>query len=164
MASFRRQSLRRWITWAVIAAAIVVAVLVALVAGGVLVLFSNSPTPVTISSVHLVIQEDNTSSGVGWFGPWSINYTQAEGFPIQVAPGNTFSIVWENVINFDSVPHSIYRVTSSPPFTIASTLPALAHTVPQDSGDFNLAISVGVPSSPGGTYAVTLVVDCITAS
>jgi len=160
----RRQTLRRVIGWAVVAVAIFVVILVALVAGGVLVLFSNSPPPVTISSVHLIIQEGNTTSGVPWFGPWSINYTSAEGFPLQVAPGNTFTIVWANVINFDSMPHTMYKVNPSSPFTIASTLPALPHTVPQDSTDFNLAISVGVPSTGGSTYAVTLVVDCVTPS
>jgi hypothetical protein len=156
----RRQTLRRVIGWAVVAVAIVVIVLVALVAGGVLVIPpAHSPSPVTVTTVHLIIQEGN-SSGTPWFGPWSINYTT--GFPLEVPPGSTFSIVWENVANFDSVPHQIYKVTPSPPFTIASTLPSLPHTLPADSNDFNLGIYIAAPSSPGSTYTVTVVVDGIT--
>jgi hypothetical protein len=160
MQPLRRRALRRFITIALIAVAIVVIVLVALVAGGVLVVPSHSATPVTISSVHLVIQEENSSGGP-WFGAWSINYTGAEGFPIHVAPGGVWWIVWENIFNFDSVNHTIYRVTPSSPFTIASTVPALPDNVLWGSEGGNLQINVATPSTPGATYAVTLVVDTL---
>jgi hypothetical protein len=160
MAPLGRRGLRRFITIAVVVVAIVVVVLVGLVAGGVLVLPSNSPAPVTISSVHLVIQEGNTSS-VPWFGPWSINYTANEGFPLEVPSGETWSVVWANFFNFDSVNHTIYSVTPSHPFTIAYTLPALPHIVAAASEGSNLGIYVAAPSTPGATYAVTLVVDTL---
>lgn len=159
----RRRALRRGISVGVVAAAIVVVVLLSLIWGGVLVLRSNSPTPVTISSVHLVIEEENSSTGP-WLGPWSINYTGAEGFPLHVAPGGTWSIVWETIINFDSVNHTISKVSPSSPFTIASTLPALPLHLLADSEGGNLAITVAAPSTPGGTYAVTLIVDALESS
>ena len=143
---------------AVVAAAIVVVVLVGLIAGGILVLPAHTTSPVTISYVDLEIKQGNTSAGVPWLGRGFINYTEAEGFPLQVAPGGTFSIVWENIINLDDVPHTIYKVTPNPPFTIASTVPPLPDTIAV-AGEGNLGIYVGVPSTPGATYAVTLVVD-----
>jgi len=159
----QRRKLRQWLSLGVMAAAIVVVVLLALIWGGVLVLRSNAPAPVTISSVHLVIQEQNTSTGP-WLGPWSINYTGAEGFPLQVAPGSTWSIVWETIINFDNVSHTISKVSPTHPFTVASTLPALPLTIPADSEGGNLAIYLAAPSTPGATYAVTVVVDALATS
>jgi len=166
----RSRLLRRAITIAIILVAIVVIVLVALVADNILVLPGSSPSPVTVSYVHLIIEEGNVSSPSGgtWFGgPWFLNYSTSEGFPLQVKPGGSFSIVWENLINFDSVNHTIYGVTAyspggSHPFTIASTLPALPHKYQWGSEGGNLAIYVTVPSTPGTTYPVTLVVDALT--
>ena len=165
----RRRLLRRGITIAVIVAAIVVVVLVALVADNILVLPGSSPAPVTISYVHLIIEEGNVSgpSQGTWFGgPWFLNYSTTEGFPIQVASGGTFNIVWENIINFDTVNHTIYSVTAySPgnghPFTIANTVPALPQHYIADREGGNLAMYVTVPTTPGKTYAVTLVVDAL---
>jgi len=162
MSPLSRRSLRRGITIAVIAAAIVVIVLVGLIAGGVLVLASNNSGTVTISYVHLVIQEGNTTNGP-WFGRWSINYTEAEGFPIQVPSGGNFSIVWLSIINLDGISHTIYsvKVSPAPPLKFAYTMPKLPLTIPGDAEGGTLGIYIGVPSNPGATYAVTVFVNAL---
>ncbi|MGP8075553.1 MAG: hypothetical protein ACLP8Y_02290 [Thermoplasmata archaeon] len=151
-----RRRLRRILTYAVIAVAILVVVLLALVEGGVLVLSSNSPAPVTISSVHLVISEGSTA-GTPWFGPSSINYTAAEGYPIQVSPGGSWTVVW-TFFSLDTKPHNVTGVFPFSPFTLKSTMPGLPYAVaPGDDGA--LAMSITAPSSAGGTYAVTVNID-----
>lgn len=166
----RRRILRRGILIAVIVMAVVVVVLVALVAENVLVIPGNPSGPVTVSYVHLIIEEGNISgsSGGPWFsGPWFLNYSTSEGFPLQVGAGDTFTIVWENIINFDSVNHTVYSVTASSsagshPFTIANTVPALPHHYLYDSEGGNLAITVTVPKTPGTTYPVNVFVNALT--
>lgn len=157
MQSFRRSAVRRVVTYLIIAAAILVVVLVALIGLGVLVLPSNSSAPVTISSVHLEIEQGVTSNGDPWLGPSSINYTSAEGYPIQVDPGKTWSVVW-TFINFDDVSHNITLVTPSAPFAKPATQPSLPYGI--YAGDEGaLSIILTAPSTPGATYAVTLMVD-----
>jgi len=156
MSAFRRRSVRRLVTFALIAAAIVVVVLVALIGLGVLVLPATQTTPVTISSVHLIVDQGQSSSGFPWFGPSSINYTSAEGYPFQVAPGHTWSVVW-TFTNLDSVSHNVTQVSPSSPFTKPATQPALPYAVgPGEDGA--LSIILTAPSTPGSTYAVTLIV------
>lgn len=163
MSPLRRRALRRWISVAIAAVAVIVVVLLGLIAGGILVLPSGpTPAPLTVSYVVIEIQQGNTSNGVPWFGPSPINITT--GFPISVAPGATWSVVWLNFFNFDSVNHTINRVTPSAPFRPVSTLPVLPYTVPYDSGDHNLQINLQAPSTPGGTYVVTVVVTALTES
>jgi hypothetical protein len=154
-----RRAFRRTIFLAVLVVAIVVVVLVALIAENVLVLPSNTPAPVTISYVDLKILEGNGANNEPWFGPNFINYSGGEGYPIQVTPGGTWTVVW-TFINFDNVTHTVYKVaTPTPLFTIASTLPGLPYSLPAGNDHGALAISVTAPSSPGATYAVTVVVD-----
>lgn len=152
-----RRYVRRFLTFAIIAVAVVVVVLVILIGLGTLVLPSKSSAPVTISMVHLIVQEGNTSSGVPWLGPWSINYTTAEGYPLQVSPGGTWSVAW-TFFNFDYLAHTIKRATPSPPFTIASYVPGVPYTV-NGGEDGGLSMVISAPSNPGSTYAVTLIVD-----
>lgn len=154
-----RRTARRVIVYLVIAVAVIVVVLVAMIGLGVLVLPSNTPAPVTISSVHLVIEQGTTPGGAPWFGPGSINYTSAEGYPIQVTPGGTWSVVW-TFINFDVHGHNITQVTAgpNPPFTKPSTLPALPYAIAALDDDGLLSITVTAPSTPGATFAVTLTV------
>lgn len=157
----RRRRIRRALSVAVAAVAVFVVVLIALIVGGVLIIPSGSgPAPITVRYVTLVIQQGNTSSGVPWFGPSPINFTS--GFPIQVAPGANFSIVWLSFFNFDSINHTINRVSPSSPFTLVSTWPTIPYLVPYDSEGHNLAIWMKAPSTPGATYAVTVVVTATT--
>jgi len=158
-----RRTVRRLIFFAVIAVAIVVVALVALVADGVLVLPSNSSAPVTITSVHLEIDQGNTSGGHPWFGPSSIYYGAANGYPLSVAAGASWSVVW-TFINFDDVAHTVYKVSPATPFTIGTTQPTLPYSVPAGYDDGALAINVIAPSNPGATFAVTLVVQAETVS
>lgn len=159
MSSFRRRSVRRVLTFVIAAVAIVVVVLLALIAEGILVLPSNSPAPVTISSVQLQIDQGVTVNGDPWLGPSIINYTSAEGYPIQVAPGGTWSVAW-TFINFDNVPLTISQVSPhpSPPFSNPTTVPSLPYTVAAGDDDGALSIIVTAPSDPGATYSVILVV------
>lgn len=161
MSPLRRRALRRGIAIAIAVVAVIVVVLLGLIAGGILVLPAPpSPTPVTVSYVVLQIQQGNTSDGVPWFGPSPINITT--GFPLSVTPGGTFSVVWLNFFNFDSVNHTINRVTPSAPFRPVSTIPTLPFLVAYDSGDHNLQINIQAPSPGGGTYVVTVIVTALT--
>lgn len=156
MASFRRSTVRRLFTVLLIAVALLVVVLVALIGFGVLVLPAHSSAPVTISSVHLVIDQGVTSTGQPWLGPSSINYTSAEGYPLQVSSGQTWSVAW-TFINFDDAAHSITLVTPSAPFAKPTTQPSLPYNVlAGDEGA--LSIILTAPSTPGVSYAVTVTV------
>jgi len=166
-----RTVVRRAISIAIVAVAIFVVVLLALILGGVLVLPGHSPSPVTIRYVRLVVLEGNTSSGVPWFGPGtqSINFTL--GFPIQVGPGDTYSITWSSFLNFDPVAHTFREVTwnTTPPIsgsliTKATTLPALPDLVAANADDQNIEIYLTAPYTPGATYAVTVVLNALPIS
>lgn len=163
MNPLRRRTFRRWLTYAVIAASVVVVILLILIANGTLVLPSKSPAPVTITYVHLQVLEGNTSAGYPWFGPNSTSVTFTNGFPLQVAPGGTFSVVWLHVTNFDSIPHTLKSVlwstTPSVNVTKASTIPALPDTIAPDTGESNLEFIFTAPSTPGATYSVNAVLS-----
>lgn len=165
MARMSRRTLRRWVTVAIVAVAAVVVILLALILGGVLVLPGSGPASVTITGVHLVVLEGNTSNGIPWFGPTSPSTNYTTGFPLSVGPGKTFSIVWASFINFDSVAHTIRAVTwtTSPATNVTkpTTVPGLPDTIPADGDDENLGIYMTAPSTPGATYAVTVVVDAL---
>ena len=155
-----RRALRRWLGAAIAVAAVVVVVLLVLVAEGVLTIpAAHAPTPVTIQRVQFVIQQGVTSD-VPWFGPSPINFTT--GYPLQVAPGAVWSVVWENFFNFDRYNHTINRVTPSAPFGVSSTLPALPDVVPFDSEGNHFAVYLQAPSTPGSTYVVTVTVSALT--
>jgi hypothetical protein len=173
MSPLGRRTVHRVIFIAVAVAAIVVVVLLALIAGGILVVPSSSASPVTITSVRLIIVEGNTAAGVPWFGPDSINETN--GYPLQVAPGGSWSVPW-SFLNFDNVSHSVYKViptsvpvtSSGTSFTIAGYYYAdisvtLPYTVPAGE-DASLSIRVTTPNEPGSTFAVTLTVDTVSVS
>lgn len=165
MPSFgRRRAIRQVIAVSVIVAAAIVVILLVLILEGILVLPSNSPSPVTIDSVQLQIHEGNTASGLPWFGPSEINYTEAEGYPVQVVPGGSWAVDWA-FENFDNHYHNITAVYPQSPFTLASTTPPLPYQVGPDADQCTLTISVQAPSTPGTTYdLVTVVVYAGTVS
>jgi len=173
MNPLRRRSLRRAIFAAVAIATVVVVVLVALVAAGVLVLPSNSTAPVTITSVHLVIEQGKNANNVSWLGPSSINMTA--GYPYQVAPGANWSVSWF-IQSFDTVNHSVYKVipTSVPKTTagtnftiggyqVAGNWVRLPFVVPP-LDEVSFQIFVAAPNQPGGSFALTLTVNALTIS
>jgi hypothetical protein len=156
MASYRRVSRHPLLTVSIIAAAIVVVVLVALIAFGVLVLPSNGPAAVTIQSVHLKVIEGNTSQGDPWLEPNVVNYTSAEGYPHSLAPGATWTVVWQ-FINFDDVSHNVTFVAPSAPFAKPAVVPSLPYGV-RAGDEGTLTMTLTAPSTPGVTYALTLTV------
>jgi hypothetical protein len=165
----RRRKLRRTLAVALVAAAVIVVVLVVLVAAGVLVLPSNSPKPVTITSVTLHILQGEGPNGIGWFGASYVNYSAATGndYPMTVAPGGTWGVSW-SVQNFDnsSASHTIYSVVADAPFVIASTSPSMPFLVVSGLDSHTLlSITVAAPSTPGITYAdVMIIVNAQTPS
>jgi len=156
MVSYRRMSRHPLLTVSIIVAAIVVVVLVALIAFGVLVLPSNSPAPVTIQSVHLKVIEGNTSQGDPWLEPNIVNYNSSEGYPHSLAPGATWTVVWQ-FINFDDASHNITFVSPSAPFAKPAVYPSLPYGV-RAGDEGTLAMTLTAPSTPGVTYALTLTV------
>jgi hypothetical protein len=163
----RRRKMRRAIAAAVVAVAALLVVLVVLVAAGVLVLPSNNPKPVTITSVTLHILQGGVSNGSGWFGPSYVNYSAATGqeYPVSVAPGGTWGVSW-GFLNLDNsgASHTIYSVTANAPFTIASTTPPMPDVIPPGSDHNTLSIVVAAPSTAGATYTVTIIVNAETPS
>lgn len=167
----RRLARRQAITIAVAAAAVVVVVLTVLIAAGVLVLKSPSPAPVTISSVELhIIQGENASSSEPWFGPSYINYTTADGYPKQVAPGATWEIPW-TFITFYNGTREIYSVgpansTVNPDdstFTAPSTVPALPAFIASTDHGYMEIYETAPSNRSGATLSLTLIV-CALAS
>ena len=128
----RRRSRRRArLLWTLVAAvAGLVVLLVALVGFGYLRLPSAPPPSVTVSQVDWTVLEGTTSSGVGWFGNSSFNYSLAEGFPLTVAAGSSFSVVW-TTMNWDISPHTVSYVAVSSPFTLDRSTPAFRSPRPR---------------------------------
>lgn len=152
---------KRLVLWlGVGAVAIVLVVLVTLVAAGVLVLKPSTSATITVSEVELHILQGSLAGGGGWFGPSFINYTAAEGYPIQVAVGGSWSVSWM-FDNLDNANHTVYTVGPTPPFTIAASSPALPHTVAAGADRALITFTLGVPGNATGTYAVTLTVDAL---
>jgi hypothetical protein len=159
MSFLSRKPVRRAIYIAVVLMAVVVVTLTILVASGVLVLRSSGSGSVTVRSVYLNVDQGRTSGGSLWFVPGDVNYTSANGYPVQVSPGGSWTIVW-TFFSMDTVSHTIYRVvvTSSPnaSFTFHSSTPSIPLTVPGGDEDAKLAITITAPSTPGISYAVTV--------
>jgi len=161
MPSFGRRRFSRLLALALIAAAVVVVILLVLILGGVLVLTSNGPAPVTIDGVHLQIHEGNGTAGP-WFGPDSIYYGTAEGYPLQVAPGGTWTVNWF-FVSVDPHFHNVTGVLPQGGFTRGTTQPPLPYEVgPNDDGA--LTIPLIAPSTAGATYALVTVVVVIDAT
>jgi hypothetical protein len=156
----RRRPFQVIIWGLVVVAAVVVATLLVLVGMGVLVLSSNSsPSPVTVTSVHVQIAQGMTPSGTPWFGQTWVNLTTpAQGYPYQVSPGQSWS-VGLLLVNFDNATHTVYRVTASPPFTVAGTHPGVPCAFPGGSDEGTFLVYVTAPSTPGVTYSVNLLVS-----
>jgi len=136
----------------------IVIVLLVLIGTGTLVLPAASGAKVTIAAAQWHIEQGTTKSGFGWFGPNEINATEADGLPIEVAPGGTFQLVL-TLSNLDSVNHTIYSVSAASPFGVVSSVPRLPTLVISGADDWNLAVTVSVPgSSDGSSYTVELTV------
>jgi hypothetical protein len=138
-----------------------VALLIALVATGVLVLPPPAPATVTIVGVDWTIEEGTTSLGYGWFGPNEINLTETDGLPFDVASAGSFVLVLA-LSNLDSVNHTIHSTTAVPPFHVTGTTPALPRIVLSGEDDWFLRVSLDAPTvSSSQSYTVALTLDAL---
>jgi hypothetical protein len=141
----------------------VVIVLLVLIGTGILVLPSSSSATVTITAAQWHLEQGTTKFGFGWFGPDVINSTEADGLPIQVASGATFQLAL-TLSNLDSVNHTIYSVTAGSPFQVTGSTPHLPALVLSGADDWNLAVTIAVPSvASDSSYSVELTVVALVA-
>ncbi len=154
----RRWDRRRLIGLGVVIGAVVVALLVVLIALGVLVLPAQPAAQVTVSSVHWTLVQGSTGHGFGWFGPSEFNYTYP-AYPVEVPPGHTFVVVW-TFSNHDLSSHSIVSISAASPFRFVSSQPSIVPplNVPagEDSGLLDLTIQA--PNDGGATFSLALTV------
>lgn len=149
-------------TIGVAVAVIVLAVLLLLIAEGVLILPGTAgPAPVSVNAVQYTILQGTNASGNGWFGPNQVTYSGAvNGFPYKENPGATFSVSIE-LRNFDSQEHTLYSVSVSAPFVFSSTTPGLPAEIPAGTDDALLQIYVTAPSSPGTTLTLFVTLNAL---
>ncbi|MGI0052999.1 MAG: hypothetical protein ACRECR_01900 [Thermoplasmata archaeon] len=142
-------------------ASVVVALLV-LVGVGVLILpDTSSSSPVSVTAVQVTILQGTLANGQGWFGSSPYTLTgAANGYPYHVSPGASFSITLV-LTNNDSLPHTVYSVSVSPPFTFAGTNPTLPATLAPFQDTAPLTVVVGAPSSPGTTSTLLLTINAL---
>jgi hypothetical protein len=156
-----RAKRRTLITIGMITAAGVLAVLLVLIAAGVLVLPSTSPpSPVTINSVQFNIVQGTNASGNPWFGHSPVIYSGTyNGTPFSVSPKATFNETL-SLDNYDSAPHTIYSVSAFDPFTFVSSHPVLPAEVPADEDSAPLTMTFQAPSA-SGTYVLIVNINTL---
>ncbi len=113
---------------------------------------------VTISEVKWTVEQGQTSSGQGWFGPSQFNQTQDEGYPLTVSAGSSIKLIWP-AFNRDSVSHTVYSVAVSAPFQVLSSSPSLPCQVAAGDDSAFFDFEVEVPSSASGSYTLSVTVD-----
>jgi hypothetical protein len=120
-------------------------VLLALIGFGWLVLPSPASPQVTVTGVHWRIIQGENPRGLGWFGPEYLNSTSADGFPLAVSSGGSFSVD-RLLSNVDLVNHTVYTVTVGAPFRLVSTDPPIPTTVPTGEDDYIFGVTVSAPN------------------
>lgn len=152
---------RRVITWAVVAVAALVVVLLVLVGVGDLRVSPSSTGDLTVSRVQWTILQDtiNGSSTTGWFGPSSFNYSYADGYPLQTSAGGTFTV---GVVLSDlgGQPHPMCSAIAAAPFSVVSSHPALPVKVPVDD-DVGFSFTIQTPDSPGAVLTLNLTLNAL---
>jgi hypothetical protein len=153
--------MRRRALWtALFAIAIGVLVfLVVLIGIGYLRLPAASPGTVTISEIQWNIEQGTTGSGQGWFGPSQVNDSKPP-LPLSYAAGSTFQISW-SAFNRDNVAHTVYTVSTLPPFQYVGSTPSLAYTVPAGDDSAGFLLSFSTSGSTAGTYVLTITVNAL---
>ena len=144
------------------AATAVVVLLLVLVGSGLLVRSSASAASVTVTEVQWVIQQGTGPTGHGWFGPSYVNVTANDGLPVTVASGGhlTVSLILSDL---DVKNHTIARAVATAPFTVTGTTPSLPALVSSGEDDWDLAVTVTVPTVSSSTNA-TLIITLATTS
>ena len=158
---------RRRTLWsiAVGVTAAVLVVLLVLIWYGVLVLpGAPAPAPVSVTSAQFTLLQGTNASGNGWFGPSAFSYSGVvNGYPVNVAPGGTFSIsvTWTN---YDSSAHTIYSISVAAPFTFVRSSPSLPATLYGLEDDAFMQIYVSAPNSAGLSLSVYVTVNALPPS
>jgi hypothetical protein len=159
----RKRRGSRLLDYAVVVATVVVALLLVLIATGVLRLptqESTPPAPVIVSYVHwIILQGALPNSTQGWLGPYQLNYTGPEGYPRNVTPGATFTVSLI-VSVLGGTGHEVYSVTASSPFQVTACYPALPVMAPPDD-DVDFFFTVMAPSEPGAVLGLTMTINAL---
>jgi len=100
----------------------------------------------------------NSSSNVGWFGPSHLNYTLAEGFPLQTAAGGTFTVALI-VSDLGNQAHTVYTAVAGTPFSVVSSHPTLPVLVPAGEDDASFNFTIHTPSTPGVSLVLLITVS-----
>jgi hypothetical protein len=165
----RKLARRQWWTVIVVVAVGLLIVILGLIAAGILVLPpTGPPAPVKISTVCVTWEQGKNASGNYWFGQNNYCYGDlAHNLPYSAAPGSTVVIPVE-VLNYDSVSHTIYSAQVAPPFSVASTSPPLPYIVTSinvnpEGIDGGLLVYTVLPNSPGATLSVNVTVNALGA-
>jgi len=148
---------RLWEFLIAIAASVLIFLLV-LIGAGILTLPTAPPATVTVTAAQWRIIEGTSATGLGWFGPSTLNSTAADGFPYTVSSGGVFTLD-RLLSNGDDVNHTIYLVTVQPPFTIGSFTPGTPFSVPSGEDDFVFSMTLVAPtvgSSESFSTVITL--------
>ncbi|MGC2359526.1 MAG: hypothetical protein WA691_04390 [Thermoplasmata archaeon] len=147
-------------TIVVAVATIILLVLLSLIALGYLVLPGAAPpAPVEVNQIDFTLDQGTNSSGYGWFGPNTFNYTGiANGYPYSVAGGAAFTVplILEN---YDNNSHPIYSISVEAPFTLTGTTPVLPVTIPALLDDASFQLDFRAPSSPGVTLTMFVTIN-----
>ena len=152
-----RRRRRLW-TILVSAAAALVAVLVALIATGYLVLPSASPSqPVTVTGLSVTLVQGTNASGGEWFGPSHYGYSGINGFPYTIGAGQSFQIPI-TLENYDNASHTLSRVVAASPFHTLGCSPNVPVPVPALEDDATLEVTVGAPSTSGLSTVLNLTI------
>lgn len=157
-----RMPRRKLISIATAAVASLVVLLLILIGLGYLVLPSASPATVTVSKVEWHVLQGTTSTGMGWFGNSSFNYTKSNGFPLKVQAGHSFGLPW-TTSNFDSSAHSVYSVELNTPFKLDGSRPALPVNATAGEDDVVFEFTIGVPSSATGPIVLDITINALVA-
>lgn len=155
--------LKRRTIWTIgtVAALGVVAVLLTLIAAGILVLPGASPTPVNVTSVEFYLVQGTNASGNPWFGPSPIIYSgAANSLPFTVAPGASFSEAL-SLENFDNAPHTLYSISAAAPFKYVGSSPALPVVVPALEDSALMDMTFTAPSTPGASVVLVATLSLV---
>jgi hypothetical protein len=132
---------------------IIVVVVVAVAVGLHYAYSSTSLASVTVEGGTVHLGEGQDANGY-WFGYPTINFTgSADGYPLTLSAGATFTIQFE-LENNDVVNHTIEGVTVESPFTLEKTSFHIPAVIPTGN-DVDLILTLLAPST-SGTYAFSV--------
>ena len=146
-----------------IAIGVVVVLLVAIGLGYLRLPAPDGPK-VTITEVRWTILQGTNAYNQGWFGKGQFNYTRADGWLSPTySSGSRFLLTWE-MVNYDTVNHTIFDVALSAPFIFIGTQPPLpVNVIPGDEAG-TLGVLIETSSSTSGSFALNVTVNALGGS